>query len=72
MKGKIKKGGKTTGAAITNLWERSKALSKRVAERISTGRQKLRSENKVKKDLVEAKLHIAYEAVRELIRPGII
>ena len=60
LKAEVKKGGKATGAAITNLWERSKALSEREAERISTGWQKLRSESKVKQELIEAKLHLAY------------
>ena len=67
LKGKVKKGGKATGAAITNLWERSKALSEREAERISTGWQKLRAESKVKKDLIEAKLHIAYAETCQFI-----
>ena len=67
MKVKVKKGGKATGAAITNLWERSKALSEREAEHISTGWQKLRSESKVKTDLIEAKLHIAYAGTYQFI-----
>jgi len=67
LRGKVKKGGKTTEAAISNLWERSKALSEREAERVSTGWQKLRSESKVKTDLIEAKLHIAYAGTYQFI-----
>ena len=67
LKDKVKKGGKATGAAITNLWERSKALSEREAERISTGWQKLRAESKVKKDLIDAKLHIGYAETSQFI-----
>ena len=67
LKVKVKKGGKATGAAITNLWERSKALSEREAERMSTSWQKLSSETKVKKDLIEAKLHIAYAETSQFI-----
>ena len=60
LKAEVKKGGKAGGAAITNLLERGKALSEREAERISTGRQKLRAESTVKKNLIKAKPHIAY------------
>ena len=60
LMGKVEKGSSVTGAAVANLWERSKALSEREAERISTGWQKLRAENKSKKDLIEAKLHLAF------------
>ena len=67
LKAKVGKGGKATGTAITSLWERSRALSEREAERISTGRQKLRSGSKVKTDLIEAKLHLAYAETYQFI-----
>ena len=67
LKSKVKKGGKTAGESIAYLWECSKALSEREAEHISTGWQKLCSESKVKKDLIEAKLHIAYAETCQFI-----
>lgn len=60
LTGKVEKGGKDTGAAITGVWERSKALSEREAERVSTGWQKIHAEGRTKADLIEAKLHLAY------------
>ena len=67
LKDKVKKGGKATGTTIANLWEQSKALSEREAERLSTGLQNLRTQSKVKKDLIEAKLHIAYAGTYQFI-----
>ncbi len=60
LEGKVGKGNKENGATITNLWERSEALSKREAEHVSTGRQKLRDQNRLMRYLIEAKLHLAY------------
>lgn len=60
LMGKVKKGGRTTGAAITNLWERGKALSEREAERASIGWQKLHAQSKTKKDLIDAQLYLSY------------
>ena len=63
----MKKGGKAAGTTIANLWEQSKALTEREAERLSTGLQNLRTQSKVKKDLIEAKLHIAYAGTYQFI-----
>jgi len=60
LTGKVEKGGKDTGVAITGVWERSKALSEREAERVSIGWQRIHAESRAKADLIEAKLHLAY------------
>jgi hypothetical protein len=60
LEGKVGKGKKESGAKITNLWERSEALSKREAEHISTGWQEVRHQNRLMRYLIEAKLHLAY------------
>lgn len=60
LKGKIENGGKDVGATIAGLWERGKALSERELERIPVGWGKTRTESKVKADLIDAKLHLAY------------
>lgn len=63
LKGKLKTGGKHTRAEIKGLWERSKALSEREADRISTGWQTFHSKNAAKKELIEAKLHLEYAEI---------
>ncbi|MBW1803425.1 MAG: YfdX family protein, partial [Deltaproteobacteria bacterium] len=67
LKAKVEKGGKANGNGLTHLWARIKALSERETERISAYRQKLRARSKIKKDLVEAKMHLSYAEDYQLI-----
>jgi hypothetical protein len=48
---------------IESYWHRLQALSERSAESISTGWQRLRAEGTGKKDLIEAKLQLAYARI---------
>ncbi|MCB1787439.1 MAG: YfdX family protein [Chromatiaceae bacterium] len=48
---------------IENAWQRLTALSERSAEYISTGWQRLRAEGAGKKELIEAKLYLAYARI---------
>jgi hypothetical protein len=48
---------------LESAWQRVKALSERSAESISTGWQRLHAEGAGKKDLIEAKLHLAYARI---------
>ena len=54
------------GARLDNSWQRVKALSERSAESISTGWQRLRAAGDGKKDLIEAKLQLAYARIDHL------
>lgn len=51
------------GAKAESAWHRLGALSERSAEHISTGWQRLRAEGAGKKDLIEAKLQLAYARI---------
>lgn len=48
---------------LETAWHRVKAMSERSAEYISTGWQRLRAEGAGKKDLIEAKLRLAYARI---------
>ena len=51
------------GAKVESSWHRLQALSERSAESISTAWQRLRAEGAGKKDLIEAKLQLAYARI---------
>jgi hypothetical protein len=59
----IETGNKGFGAKIESSWHRIEALSERNAEYISTGWQRLRAEGAGNKDLIEAKLALAYARI---------
>jgi len=59
----IETGDKGVGAKIESSWRRLEALSERNAEYISTGWERLRAEGAGKKDLIEAKLQLAYARI---------
>ncbi|MCB1735900.1 MAG: YfdX family protein [Gammaproteobacteria bacterium] len=48
---------------LASNWHRVKALSERSVESLSTGWQRLRAEGVAKKDLIEAKLQLAYARI---------
>ncbi|MFK5915230.1 MAG: YfdX family protein [Woeseiaceae bacterium] len=60
LKGKVSKAGKDTGSDLKNLWDRSKALAEREAEKVSNGWSKSRGKSSAKADLINAKLHLSY------------
>ena len=60
LEAEVGNGKRKSGAKITNLWERSEAISKREAEHVSTGWQEVRHQNRLMRYLIEAKLHLAY------------
>ena len=62
----LEEGDKSVDARLENSWQRVKALSERSAETISTGWQRLRAEGAGKKDLIEAKLQLAYARIDHL------
>jgi hypothetical protein len=53
-------------AELESSWHRLKALSERSAEYLSTGWQRLRAQGAGKKDLIEAKLQLAYARIDHL------
>jgi hypothetical protein len=59
----VESGDKGFGAKIESSWHRLQALSEHSAESISTGWQRLRAEGAGKKDLIEAKLQLAYARI---------
>lgn len=50
-------------ARVENAWRRVKAMSERSAERISIGWQRFRTEGAGKKELIEAKLQLAFARI---------
>ena len=48
---------------IAGVWDRTRALSERSVEYISTGWQRMRSDDAGKRDLIEAKLQLAYARI---------
>jgi hypothetical protein len=50
-------------ARVESAWQRVKAMSERTAEYVSTGWQRFRSEEAGKKDLIEAKLQLAFARI---------
>jgi hypothetical protein len=54
---------KDIGSRIESAWQRTKALTERSAEYISTGWQRLHAEGAGKQDLIEAKLQLAYARI---------
>jgi hypothetical protein len=62
----IESGDKGFGAKLESAWHRVKALSERSAEYLSTGWQRMRAEGAGKKDLIEAKLALAYARIDHL------
>lgn len=63
----IETGDKGFGSKLESAWLRSKALTERSAEYISTGWQRLRAEGAGKQDLIEAKLQLAYARIDHVI-----
>lgn len=63
MHGLIDSGDKGVTARLESAWQRVKAVSERSVEYLSTGWQRLRAEGAGKKDLIEAKLHLAYARI---------
>lgn len=55
--------GKDLTAQLESAWHRTKAMSERSAEYISTGWQRMRAEGVAKKDLIEAKTQLAYARI---------
>jgi len=70
LKGKMNKTTEGTGASLSSLWQRSKALAERESEKASATWGKLRSESDAKTDLIEAKLHLAYAESDQFIQGG--
>lgn len=62
----IASGDQNYAARIDSAWHRVEALSERSAEYISTGWQRLRAEGAGKKELIEAKLQVAYARIDHL------
>ncbi len=62
----IESGDKGLSDRLASAWHRTKALSERSAEYLSTGWQRLRAEGAGKKDLIEAKLQLAYARIDHL------
>jgi len=60
MNGKIAKGTAETGADLSGLWARTKALSDREAERTSAAWDRTWTKSAAKLSLIDAKLHLAY------------
>jgi hypothetical protein len=59
----IESSDKDIGSRIEIAWQRTKALTERSAEYISTGWQRLHAEGAGKKELIEAKLQLAYARI---------
>jgi cytochrome c556 len=59
----LERGGKEIASAIHGLWERAKALSERSAEHVSTDGEELTAAVETKRNLIEAKLHVAYALI---------
>ena len=60
LKNKMEKGEKMDKAAIEGLWERTKALAERDAEYMTVILKKVEKIDQVKKDLIDARMHILY------------
>lgn len=62
----IEVGDKDFSSRFESAWHRIEALSERSAEYISTGWERLRAEDVTKRDLIEAKLQLAYARIDHL------
>jgi len=57
-----------TGAGLSRLWHRAKALAERESEKALATWHKLHGESDAKKDLMEAKLHLAYAETAQFVQ----
>jgi hypothetical protein len=60
VKHKMEKGGKGLREQIESLWERAKALAERDAEYTVLVAKKVGAVNQVKKNIIDAKMHVLY------------
>lgn len=67
LHGLIETDGKGFATQVESAWHRVKAMSERSAEYISTGWQRFRTEKAGKKDLIEAKLQLAFARIDRFI-----
>jgi len=58
LKDRVEKGGKTGEAHIKSLWERTRALAERDAEYMTLAAGKIETIGGVKKDIINARMHI--------------
>ena len=56
------------GAGLSRLWQRSQALVERESEKASATWGELHAESKAKKNLIEAKLHLAYAETAQFVQ----
>lgn len=63
----VRQDDKDVGQRFEQAWHRSKALSERAAEYVSTGWQRLRGAGEAKKELIDAKLQLSYARIDHAI-----